>query len=311
VARKKSNTRSAQAWDLAGRQHGIVSRRDLLGLGFTRDAIDHRVTNGRLHPVARGIYAVGWPRMTRERRWFVAVLACGNKAGLSHRSAAALWEIANEHRARIDVSIRRRCKHRRPGIRAMGRPSLRDRDFTIRNGIPVTTPTRTLLDLATELDPKRLERAVNEADKRHVIDPETLRAALDEHRGEPGIRALRKLLDLHTFRLSDSELEVLFRPIAARVGLPPPLTKMKVSGFEVDFFWPDLGLVVETDGLKYHRTATAQARDHIRDQAHTAAGLVPLRFTHRQVKYERDHVRQVLEQTLKHIEWTPMHRMEV
>jgi len=228
-----------------------------------------------------------------------AVLACGEGAALSHRSAAALWRIGREAQARVDVSIRRRCKHRRPGIRAMSRPSLRDQDFTIREGIPVTSPTRTFLDLATELGAKALERAINEADKRDVIDPETLRAALGEHRGEPGVRPLRGLLDLHTFRLSDSELEVLFRPLAAAAGLPPPMTKATVNGFEVDFYWPDLGLVVETDGLKYHRTPISQTQDRLRDQTHTAAGLTQLRFSHRQVRYERRYVRRVLEQTIQ------------
>ncbi len=84
---------------------------------------------------------------------------------------------------------------------------------------------------------------------------------------------------------------MLFRPIAEGAGLPPPLTKQWVNGFEVDFYWPDLGLVVETDGLRYHRTPSTQSRDALRDQTHTAAGLTTLRFTHYQVKYEPAHVR--------------------
>ncbi|HEX5928654.1 MAG TPA: DUF559 domain-containing protein [Solirubrobacterales bacterium] len=165
------------------------------------------------------------------------------------------------------------------------------------DGIPVTVPARTLLDLATELSPGRLERAVNEADKRDTIDAETLREAVGRYSAHPGVRALRSLLDRHTFRLSDSELEVLFRPIARRAGLPEPLTKQAVNGFEVDFFWPDLGLVVETDGWRYHRTPSAQSRDALRDQTHTAAGLTALRFSHGQVKYEPAHVRSVLQAT--------------
>jgi len=132
---------------------------------------------------------------------------------------------------------------------------------------------------------------------RNVIDPDALRRALEDHPGEPGIRPLRAILDKHTFRLSDDELELLFRPIAAAAGLPTPLTKVKVNKFEVDFFWPDLGLVVETDGWRYHRTPAAQTRDALRFQTHTAAGLTPLRFSHWQVKYEPRHVRQILERT--------------
>jgi hypothetical protein len=89
----------------------------------------------------------------------------------------------------------------------------------IRDGIPVTAPVRTLIDLATELGPLGIERSVNEADKRDLIDPEALRSALDDYAGEPGVKILRRVLDKRTFRLSDSGLEILFRPIAAAAGL--------------------------------------------------------------------------------------------
>jgi hypothetical protein len=171
----------------------------------------------------------------------------------------------------------------------------------VRDGIPVTCPVRTLVDIAGELSLPPLERAVNEADKHDLIDPEALRKALDLYSGEPGVRALRTLLDRQTFVLSDSDLEILFRPIAAAAGLPPPRTKAMVNGFEVDFFWPEMGLVVETDGLRYHRTPSAQARDRLRDQTHVAAGLTSLRFTHHQVKYERSHVGKVLSRTARRL----------
>lgn len=172
---------------------------------------------------------------------------------------------------------------------------------TEHDAIPVTTPARTLLDLATVLAARTLERAVNEADKVDLIDPETLRSAIDSYSGLPGVPALRALLDRHTFRLSDSDLEVVFRGLAEHAGLPQPLTKQLVNGFEVDFFWPDLGLVVETDGLRYHRTPSTQSRDVLRDQAHIASGLTPLRFSHYQVKYEPDHVRRVLARTASNL----------
>ncbi len=98
----------------------------------------------------------------------------------------------------------------------------------------------------------------------NLIDPEARHNALEDHAGEPGVKPLRKLLDRDTFRLSDHELEVLFRALAASSGLPAPQTKVFVNGFEVDFFWPDLGLVVETDGFRCHRTAAAQSRDALR-----------------------------------------------
>jgi very-short-patch-repair endonuclease len=229
-----------------------------------------------------------------------AVLACGEWACLSHRSAGALWGIV-PGRPGIDVTVRRHAHLRRPGLRVHVRCRFRPDDVTAVEGIPVTAPARTLLDLAAELAPRRLERAVNEADKLNVIDPEALRTAVDRYVAHPGVRALRALLDRDTFRLSDAELEVLFRPIAKRAGLPEPQTKQRINGFEVDFFWPELGLVIETDGWRYHRTPAAQTRDALRDQTHTAAGLTTLRFSHYQVKYEPAHVRGVLSGTAAHL----------
>ncbi len=230
-----------------------------------------------------------------------AVLACGPGAALSHRSAAALWGFGKEHADCIDVSVRRTSEARLPGVRCHRRPSLPASAITKRQNIPLTQPVQTFLDLATVSGPKALERSINEADKRDVIDPDALRKALDAHPGEPGVRPLRAILDKHTFRLSDDELELLFRPLAAAAGLPTPLTKVKLSEFEVDFFWPDLGLVVETDGWRYHRTPAAQTRDALRFQEHTAAGLTPLRFSHWQVKHEPRHVETILKKTVTHL----------
>jgi len=273
-----------------------VTRRQLLGLGFSAKSIEHRVGRGRLHLITRGVYAVGWSRLTREGRWMAAVLACGEEAALSHRSAAALWDIGHEAPGRIDVSVKRSIRVQRRGLKVRRRPTLAQEDVVRRNGIPVTSPTRTLIDLATELGSIALERAVNEADKRDLIDPEALRTALDRYEGERGVRLLRKLLDKRTFRLSDSDLEILFRPIAVEAGLPFPLSKQMVNGWEVDFYWPDLGLVVETDGLRYHRTASSQTRDIRRDRAHALAGMTALRFTHYEVKHEPVVVRTELNQ---------------
>ena len=226
-----------------------------------------------------------------------AVLACGDGAMLSHRSAAALWGFGEEHPDYIELSLRRHHKVRRSGIRVHDRPGFWNRDVGVHLGIPVTRPVRTFLDLATVTGSKTVERAINEADKLDVIDADALRRALDDYPGQPGIRLLRHVLDQHTFRLSDDELERLFRPIAAAAGLPVPHTKQMVNEFEVDFLWPDLGLVVETDGWRYHRTPSAQTRDALRFQTHTAAGMTPLRFSHYQVKYEPAHVRRILTKT--------------
>ena len=212
-----------------------------------------------------------------------AVLACGKGAALSHSSAAALYEIAPERQGEIEISVIASRQPRRAGIRIHRRVSI---DTTTRHAIPVTAPAQTVLDLATRISERHLEAAVNSADKLDLIDPVKLRAELDDHAGAAGIMKLRHLLDEATFTLTDSELERRFLPIARKAGLPRPLTQQHVNGHRVDFYWPDLKLVVETDGLRYHRTPTQQTRDRKRDQAHTRAGLTPLRFTHAQVRYE-------------------------
>lgn len=157
-----------------------------------------------------------------------AVLSCGPGAMLSHRSAAALWGFGEGMGSRIEVSVPGPKAHRRPGIRCHRRPGLGSRDQDEQRGIPVTSPVRTLIDLAAILSPMALERAVNEADKRELVDPEELRAALARYPNERGVARLRTLLDRRTFRLSDSDLEILFRPIARRAGLPQPQTKQIV-----------------------------------------------------------------------------------
>ena len=215
-----------------------------------------------------------------------AVLACGEGAVLSHSSAAALWQMGWEERGAVEISLPSLSRRRRPGLRIHRRPSLTERDLTREYGIPVTTPIQTLIDMSLRLDRRGAERMINEADKYDLMHPPELRKALDDRAGEPGVAKLRFILDRRTFRLTKEELERRFLPLARQAGLPVPLTGQWVNEFEVDFYWPDLGLVVETDGLRYHRTPSTQTRDARRDRAHTLAGMTPLRFTHYEIKYE-------------------------
>ena len=282
---------AAEVWALVRSQSGVVSRAQLIQLGISPRAIKHRLQTGRLHRIHRGVYAVGRPELPREGLLLAAVLACGTEAALSHSSGADLWGIRPKGGGPIEVTATTERRH--PGV-LVHRRSLPTEALTTHRAIPVTTPARTLLDIAPRLRDAQLEAAVNEADKLDLIDPDALRVALDGFAGRPGVVALRRVLDRHTFTLTDSALERRFKPIARAAGLPEPLTQQWVNGFRVDFFWPDLGLVVETDGLRYHRTPAQQARAHVRDQRHLAAGLLPLRFTHAQVAYERPYVEATL-----------------
>ena len=296
MAYKKAQPLVGEAWALAEKQHWVLTRRQLLDLRFSDPAIRHRIAKGRLHPIWPGVYAVGRPRLGRHGLWMAAVLACGPQAFLSDESAAMLLEIIPGTRSLLHVSVPRgQWPRGGRGIRIHRRRGLTDADVTRHLGIPVTSPALTLLDLAPRLSREQLERAIGEADKHDRIDPESLRHELGRFTGRPGIAALRDTLGRHTFVLTDSELERRFLPLASQAGLPLPLTQQHLSGFRVDFYWPDLGLVVETDGLRYHRTPAQQAKDRLRDQAHAAAGLTPLRFTRSQVRFEPDRVRSVLE----------------
>jgi very-short-patch-repair endonuclease len=284
---------STNPWALARLQHGVITRWQLIEQGFSPAAIRHRISTGRLHPVARGVYAVGRPELSRHGRWMAAVLTCGSHAALIHESAATLWGIRDRERRGVEVAVPGDARRRRTGIQ-IHRRSLTANDFTTHHNIPVTTPICTLIDLAARLTPSETERAVNDADKLDLVDPEALRDALDETDPRPGIRPLRGLLDYRTFTMTDSMNEQRFLPIARKAGLPKPETQQWVNGFRVDFFWPELKLIVETDGLRYHRTAAQQAEDHLRDQAHAIADFTPLRFTRAQVRFEPDHVQRVL-----------------
>jgi very-short-patch-repair endonuclease len=161
-------------------------------------------------------------------------------------------------------------------------------------GIPVTTPAATIVDLAGRLPEGRVERMVNEADKRGHVDPDRLLREVRAMGSRRGAARVRALLERHTFTMTDSELEQLLLPVAAAAGLPPLKTQVRVNGFRVDFYSAELGMVIETDGLTYHRTPMQQSQDRYRDQVHRAAGIEPLRFTRWQVKYDRPHVQRTL-----------------
>jgi very-short-patch-repair endonuclease len=290
---KRNHSIGRGVWALAWRQHGVVTHEQLLELGFTRHGISHRVEKGRLHPVWRKVYAVGRPELTQHGRWMAAVLACGPGAAISHEDAGALLGIRPIRRGEIEVSVPGGRGRKHDGI-VVHRRSLRAEDVTRWHGIPVTTAICTIVDLAGRLSRDEVEQAINDADIRGLTDPVKFRKALDRMPPRPGVGMMRDILDRRTFRFTRSRLERAFRPIARRAGLPEPQTRCWVNGFEVDFYFAELGLVVETDSLTYHRTPQQQAKDLLRDQAHSATGSAPLRFSHGQIKYEPGHVEETL-----------------
>ncbi len=224
-----------------------------------------------------------------------AVLACGPAALLSHRSAAALWGVrAARTGERIEVVIPTGSPRRHPGVRAHRRIDHEAPGKREVARIPVTHPVATLVDLASSLPLGQVEAAINEADHLELVDPERLREAIDDLPRWPGVGRLRKLLHGPTITLSSTQLERHFLPIAKDAGLPAPQTQVWLDGYRVDFFWPEFGLVVEADSLRYHRTPFKQAQDKRRDNAHAMGGRTFLHFTHGQIRHEPAYVRQML-----------------
>lgn len=298
----------------ARRQHGVVSRRQLLGAGVGERAIRHGLASGRLHRLLPGVYVVGRRSIGQRGRWMGAVLACGPGALVSHRSAAALWGMVKVDRPPIAVVVPAEARRRAPGVRAHRRLETPERLERARvralieepadwrpsakalllvtevDRIPVTGPAVTLVDFASCSPLGELEAAINEADHLRLIDPETLRAVLDLLPGRPGLVKLRQLLDVAVHTLTTTQLERQFLPLVERSGLPQPTTQRYLGRHRVDFYWADLGLVVETDSLRYHRTALKQSADKRRDNRHARSGLVTLRFTHRDISFAQAYV---------------------
>jgi hypothetical protein len=273
---------------LAGRQHGVVATRQLSALGLARGGVAARARAGRLHRVHRGVYAVGHTVLTVNGRRMAAVLAAGPGAVLSHASAAALWDIRPTSATRIDVSVRSAGgRAKRPGLRIHRTPTLQTDEITAHQGIRVTSPARTLLDLASSLPRRALERALDEAEIRELYDRRALEAVALAHAGEHGARALAEALAQDGDPvLTDSELEEIMLGLCDEQQLERPTPRAWVAGLRVDFLFAASRLVVETDGYRYHRTRRAFERDRERDAILARAGYRTLRFTHRQLTRE-------------------------
>jgi very-short-patch-repair endonuclease len=255
---------------------------------MSRNAVSARSQAGRLHRVHRGVYAVGHPLLTVNGRRMAAVLAAGPGAVLSHASAAALWDIRRTSAGRIDVTVRSSAgRAKRPGLRIHRTPTLCDDEITEHQAIRVTTPARTLLDLASSLPSRALERALDETEVRGLYDLRELEAIALAHEGERGTAALRQALDDDgELTLTDSELEELMVALCNAHRIERPRPRTRVAGLRVDFVFEASRLIIETDSWTYHRTRRAFERDRERDAILARAGYRTLRFTHRQLTRE-------------------------
>jgi very-short-patch-repair endonuclease len=246
---------------LAARQHGVVAVDQLRAIGIGPNATTRRLRCGRLHRLHRGVYAVGHRGLSREGGWLAAVLACGEGAALSHRSAAALWELLGPPPGAVDVTVPGSGGRRpRRGIRMHRSASLVPAMVTRRRAIPVTTPARTIADLRGVVPGRVWRSAVRQAELRGL--------ALDAGVEPDGTR---------------SELERRFLALCRRHRLPPPETNVRIGPFEVDFLWRERRLIAELDGFAYHRTRTDFEADRERDARLKVLGYEVVRFTYRRV----------------------------
>ena len=268
------------------RPHGVAAREQLIAGGITAAAIDGRVAAGWLRPMHRGVYAVG-PIQSDEAPEMAAVLACGERAVSSHRSAAALWRLLSKPDGPAEVTVAARHLPRRARIRVRrtGR-LLRDEVTTLRR-IRVTTPARTLLDLASSVSPRELEQAVAQAKGRNLTTRTKLLALIARHPGRPGTPTLRELLSgPGDPSLARSEAEERFLALVRRAGLSAAETNVPLHGFELDFFWRRERLAVEIDGYAFHGDRDSFEADRRRDAELARCGIQVMRVTWRQITQE-------------------------
>ena len=267
----------------------MVSRAELHAAGVSDQMIRRRLERRQLYRIRRGAYSV--TRHPTELGLFIAaVVACGARALLSHRSAGALWDLLRD-RGPIDVLVPGRARPR-PGIRVHNTRSLHPADLARRRDIRCTAVPRTIVDLGAVLNEDELRRVLERSMVLRLFDRRAIEAALDRANGRRGtgtVRALLRQLDDDT-PPTRSELERRFLHLLEGASLPSPITNGLISGYEVDFHWPDARLIVETDGRTTHGNALAFERDRQRDLDLSLAGWTVIRITWRQLRDEPERI---------------------
>ncbi|HJS93449.1 MAG TPA: type IV toxin-antitoxin system AbiEi family antitoxin domain-containing protein [Solirubrobacteraceae bacterium] len=273
---------------MADRQHGVVATWQLLALGLTQDDIDYRARIGRLHRIHRGVYAVGYRKLTPKGHRMAAVLAYGPDAVLSHRSAAAHWDIGQPS-WKIEVTTPR-SRRSRKGTR-VHQATLHPEDITVHDGIPITSVARMILDLAARLNNDRLTNLIEDADRKELFDLKALERAMARRPHAPGIRRLTAVLAAYRGPADTrSKLERDFRALIVKSGLPEPQYNVLLAGLTVDVYWPEWKLVVELDGKPYHTDPGAFESDRIRDATLQKIDIRVLRVTGKRMDDEPEAV---------------------
>jgi hypothetical protein len=280
--RPDRRSREGEIARIVARQHGVVTWRQLAELGLSRDAVKRRLATERLFRVQPQVYSL-LPEVMVRGRMMAAVLSCHPGAALSHRAAAAVWDLGPWPTGRIDVTVAGSQKSRE-GVRLHHAQVER----VTKDGFPVTTVARTLIDQASHLPLGRLRDQFEHAERLGLLDANSVN---EQMHGRRGARKIRSILAAWTDpEPTRSELEQTFRDLCREAGLPPPSQNVSLHGYEVDAFWPEDNTVVELDGWEHHRTRRAFEEDRRKAAALEAAGHRVLRFTWRQVARDRDAV---------------------
>ena len=282
--------------ELAGRQHADVAWWQIRDAGIPRAFVDTRVARGRLHQAGPGVFSVGCAVSSREGRWMAAVLAKGPGSALSHTSAAALWGLLPAgDGALVHLSVADARNARPSGDVVVHRRKSLERAAV--SGIPVTTVATTLLDLAATVDERRLEQAVENAERLKLFHLTDVQRVAGE--GRRGSRALLEAVAEYDDAPTKQEFERRFLQLCRRRGLPRPDVNVHVAGFERDFVWPLHRVIVEADSRRFHGTWQAAERDRERDATATLAGYRSQRFTWRQLTRKTGMVEEVLRMLLR------------
>jgi hypothetical protein len=260
---------------VAGRQHGLVTLDQLGECGLGARGVRHRVAAGRLHRVHRGVFAVGHRALSLEATFLAAVLAVRPPSLLSYRASGAMWGVRKWRRGDVDVTVVGRDARSRRAIRVHQVPELWEDDIAERDGIPLTSPARTILDLAGVLSLEDLKWALAQAEIDGRLTHAQLRRQLDRHPRAKGRRTLERILDLGEQRFR-SELE---REVSGLISGEGRRVNRIVGGKEVDLYFPDRKLIVEVDSERFHRTPTKLLLDDERDRHHERMGLEVLRVS--------------------------------
>ncbi|NNF37693.1 MAG: DUF559 domain-containing protein [Gemmatimonadetes bacterium] len=283
----------------------MASRPQILACGLTSSALGRRTRRGRYETVFRGVYRVG-PSATHLTRPSAAALAVGPNAVISHSTAARVygwlapadaWRFDRadsvtprrriEGGVSVDATLLRGNRRSRPGLRVHCAGSLTSDEATTVAGIPVTTPIRTVLDAAAQLDAFTVERVVAAALRTGAVDRAALSVACSRYRGRRGIGRLRQVLDrpeMPRFTRSEAERRVL--KAIRDSGLPTPRANVTAGPYEVDFLWDNLNVVLEVDGFEFHSSRRSFESDRERDGWLQAEGLLVVRLTWRQITRE-------------------------